>query len=388
MPQTEKLYYIQPPTEQFTARVVSCEANGTNWSVVLDRTAFYPEGGGQLSNVGTLDGIAVLDVQEKGGVIFHTLTAPLEEGRQVEGRPDMERRLEMSQQHSGEHILSGTLHAMFGAENVGFHIGTDYLTMDTSLPISEEGLARAEAYANQIIWNDVPIEAVWHTKEELQSLTYRSKKELEGPVRIVTIPDADCCACCGTHVQRTGQVGMVKIIDWQKYKSGVRLFVVCGVRALRYFEQKRAETAQISNLLSAKPGLLAEAVRHQSKELEAARFRVIQVENELFEALAQPVQPGENPIRMQPGLSPDALRRFCAALSRRTQGLCAVFSPNESGALSYALACTAPNADLRPLCKQLNAAFSGRGGGKPGFVQGSLCGDFDTVQTFLQTNFT
>ena len=384
MTQTEALYYIQPPVGEFTARVLSCTQEGEAWAVTLDRTAFYPEGGGQPADRGTLGGADVLDVHEKGGQVVHRLFAPLTEGETVTGNVDLDRRLEMSQQHTGEHILSGTLHAMFGAENVGFHIGQDYLTMDTSVPISDEGLAEAEARANRVIWQNVPVEAVWHTKEELADLTYRSKKELEGPVRIVTVPGADCCACCGTHVERTGQVGMVKIIDWQNYKSGVRLFVVCGVRALRYFEAQRAEAATIRATLSAKAGQLAEAVQRQSSELEAARYRSVQAENELFAVLAEGVQPGEAAILLRPNLSPDGLRRLCAALSERTTGLCAAFSPTGNGTLAYALACTAPGADLRGLCKQLNQAFAGRGGGKPGFVQGSLTGEFDTVQAFLR----
>lgn len=384
MTQTEALYYIQPPVGEFTARVLSCAQEGEAWAVTLDRTAFYPEGGGQPADRGTLGGADVLDVHEKGGQVTHRLSAPLAVGETVTGQVDLARRLEMSQQHTGEHILSGTLHAMFGAENVGFHIGQDYLTMDTSVPISDEGLAEAEARANRVIWQDVPVEAVWHTKEELADLTYRSKKELEGPVRIVTVPGADCCACCGTHVERTGQVGMVKIIDWQNYKSGVRLFVVCGVRALRYFEAQRAEAAAIRATLSAKAGQLAEAVQRQSGELEAARYRSVQAENELFAVLAEGVQPGEAAILLRPNLGPDGLRRLCAALSERTDGLCAAFSPTENGGLAYALACTAPGADLRGLCKQLNQAFAGRGGGKPGFVQGSLTGEFDAVQAFLR----
>ena len=384
MTQTEALYYIQPPVGEFTARVLSCTQEGEAWAVTLDRTAFYPEGGGQPADRGTLGGADVLDVHEKGGQVTHRLSAPLAVGETVTGQVDLARRLEMSQQHTGEHILSGTLHAMFGAENVGFHIGQDYLTMDTSVPISDEGLAEAEARANRVIWQDVPVEAVWHTKEELADLTYRSKKELEGPVRIVTVPGADCCACCGTHVERTGQVGMVKIIDWQNYKSGVRLFVVCGVRALRYFETQRAEAAAIRATLSAKAGQLAEAVQRQSGELEAARYRSVQAENELFAVLAEGVQPGEAAILLRPNLGPDGLRRLCAALSERTDGLCAAFSPTENGTLAYALACTAPGADLRGLCKQLNQAFAGRGGGKPGFVQGSLTGEFDAVQAFLR----
>lgn len=386
MVSTEKLYYIQPPIAQFTATVLHCESVGEHWQVVLDRTAFYPEGGGQPCDLGTLGNVSVLDVQEKDGIVYHTVNGPLQLNSSVQGCIDMTRRSELTQQHSGEHILSGTLHSMFGAENVGFHIGAEYLTMDTSIPISADELAKAEQYANQIIWKNVPIDAVWHSKEELAALTYRSKKELAGPVRIVTIPEADCCACCGTHVQYTGEIGIIKIIDWEKYKTGTRLFVVCGIRALRAFEQMRFETSAIRTLLSAKNGELAQAVKHQAEELESARFRVVQAENELFATIAQSIAPNQPVFLQQENLTPDALRRLCCAVSEKTCQLCAVFAPGKDNTLAYALAQTAPGADIRPLCKELNAQFAGRGGGKPGFVQGSLKGDFDSVVEFLKAN--
>lgn len=384
--QTEKLYYAQPPLERFTGTVLACEAAKTGFEVVLDRTSFYPEGGGQPADGGTLGGLAVLDVQEKGGVITHTLAGPLPVGSEAEGRVDMERRLDHCQQHSGEHILSGLLHAMFGADNVGFHIGQGFVTMDTSQPIPDEGLAAAELAANRVIWQDVPVADVWYQKEQLAALTYRSKKELEGPVRIVTVPGADQCACCGTHVQHSGQVGMIKIIDWQKYKTGTRLFVVCGMRALADFEAKRAQCAAISATLSAKPDTLSEAVARQAAELEKARFRCIQAENQLFAALAAHVPPGDHPVLLCPDLDPDGVRRLAIALSERTQGICAAFTQNAQELLNYALVCAAPGGDVRGLCKALNEAFNGRGGGKPGFAQGSLAADFNTVKNFIKEN--
>ena len=368
---TEKLYYAQPPVEQFSARVLSCTQDKNGWQVELSATAFYPEGGGQPADRGTLGGVQVLDVHEKDGCILHLCQGPLEAGSTVEGKIDMARRWDLTQQHSGEHILSGTLHAMFGAENVGFHISGEYLTMDTSLPISDEGLLEAERRANRVIWQDNPIDAVWYDKAGLKDLTYRSKKELEGPVRIVTIPNADCCACCGTHVQTTGQVGMIKIIDWHNYKQGVRLFVVCGGRALKAFEERRVHCAAIGNSLSAKFEELTQAVNRQKQELENAKYRVIQLENQLFRQKAESFA-GSGPVILEEeGLDADGLRRLAAAFGQVQGGFCALFSRGEGGC-SYVLADPRPGADLRPLCKQMNTALNGRGGGKPGFVQGSL----------------
>ena len=386
MERTEKLYYAQPPVGAFAATVLACEAAAGGWLVTLDRTAFYPEGGGQPADQGRLGGAGVLDVHEKEGVVLHLTSAPLAPGSRVEGTVDLARRWDHTQQHSGEHILSGLLHSMFGAENVGFHIVADYLTMDTSLPIPPEGLLEAERRANQVIWADPPLEAAWYTdKDALAALVYRSKKELDGPVRIVTVPGADCCACCGTHVQRAGQVGQIKIIDWQKYKEGTRLFVVCGGRALAHHEVQRAQCAAIGAALSAKANALADAVLRQQSELEAAKFRAIQAENQWFAALAAAVQPGQAPVLLAEHTGPDGLRRLVGLLTARTGKLCAAFAPAENG-LAYALGCAAPGADLRPLCKAMNAALGGRGGGKPGFVQGSVAAGFDAAQAFLSSH--
>ena len=381
MEHTEKLFYAQPPVLEFTARVLACEEDKNGWQVVLDRTAFYPEGGGQPADQGLLGGVHVLDAHEKEGVIRHLTDGPLTVGETVEGQVDAVRRLDLTQQHSGEHILSGLLHSMFGAENVGFHIGQDYLLMDLSVPVDAEGLARAEEAANRIVWQDVETEAVWYEKEQLAALTYRSKKELEGPVRLVTMPGADCCACCGTHVQRTGQVGQIKIIDHIKYKSGTRLQVVCGGRALVHHRLVDGQCRRAGAALSASVEGLAEAVQRQKGELEAAKFRLTGLENQLF-ALWAAGETDANPLVCKPGLGPDGLRRLAAALSEGRPGVCCAVSEKEGGGLAYAIACTGEGADLRPLCKEMNAALDGRGGGKPGFVQGSCSADFDALRAF------
>lgn len=381
----EPLYYSQPPVLEFTASVTGCQPCKELWEVTLTQTAFYPQGGGQPADRGTLNGLPVLDVYHKEGQVVHLLEAPLEPGLEVQGLVDGDYRLEMCQQHTGEHILSGLLHQMFGVQNLGFHIGQDYLTMDTSIPLTAQQLAQAEERANQMIWQDVPVQAQWYQPHQLASQTYRSKKALEGPVRLVTVPQADCCACCGTHVQRTGQVGLIKIIQWQNYKCGVRLFVVCGVRAYREVCSQQEQAVAIRRMLSVTPQQLAQGVERQQQELEAARFRAGQLEQQLFQVLSQQVQPGQAPVLIQPDLAPQSLQRLCAALTQRTQGLCAVFSPLPQGGALYALACADAQADLRPLCRELNQAFEGRGGGKPGFVQGSIQQDAAKAAAYLQT---
>ena len=250
MPVTKKLYYEDSFLFQFDACVLACELKGDVWAVVLDRTAFYPEGGGQPADTGTLGEARVLDVHEAGGSIAHTTDAPLPVGMRVEGRVDARRRLDHMQQHTGEHILSGLLHSLYGADNVGFHIGPDTVRMDMSLELTAQQLADAELAANQVVWQDVPVQCAWPGPEQLADAEYRSKKVLDGPVRLVTVPGADCCACCGTHLYTTGQVGAIKILSSQNYKGGVRLTVACGGRALADHAQKCTAAAEISAALS------------------------------------------------------------------------------------------------------------------------------------------
>ena len=331
--------------------------------IALEGTVFYPEGGGQPADRGTLtlpDGteLAVTDVHEQDGILWHnvpSLPDTAVPGITVEEAIDWDWRFDKMQQHTGEHILSGILHRMFGAENVGFHIGAEAVRMDTSVPISAEGLRAAELEANRIVWQDVPVVITYPTPQELAALTYRSKKEIEGQVRIVTIPGADVCACCGTHTRTTGQVGQIKILTSENYKGGA--------------------------LLSAKADQTAVAVHRVYDEYTALKFNHFGLCSQLFDALAAAVEPGQNAIRIVPGLDPDGLHRLAVRLSEATTGLCAALTPNDKGT-GYCLA--QAGGDVRALTKALNAALNGRGGGKPGICQGSCAATPEQVEDFLK----
>ena len=221
--ETEKLYYADPFLTEFDAKVLACEAEKGGYAVVLDRTAFYPEGGGQPYDTGVLGGAEVLDVHEKAGVITHKCASPLPVGAAVHGKIDRAQRFDHMQQHSGEHICSGLICARYGCDNVGFHMGAESVTIDFNADIPWEELLEIEAAANRYIYEDHAIDIQFHRGAELEAIDYRSKKPLEGDVRIVTFPGADCCACCGTHVMRSGQVGIVKFLSVQKFREGVRI---------------------------------------------------------------------------------------------------------------------------------------------------------------------
>ena len=390
MQPTEKYFEADAYRTQAEGRILAIEPDGKGGGkAALDGTVFYPEGGGQPADRGTLtlaDGtvLTVTDVHESAGVIWHTVASLPESvsaGAVVTEAIDWAWRFDKMQQHTGEHILSGILHRMFGAENVGFHIGSDAVRMDTSVPISAEGLREAELAANRIVWQDVPVVITYPTREELAALTYRSKKEIEGQVRIVTIPGADVCACCGTHTASTGAVGQIKILASENYKGGVRLSIVCGERALLAAQAMRERQADIGALLSAKPSETANAVHRVYDEYTALKFAHFGLCSQLFDALAVQVVPGEDALRIVPGLDPDGLHRLAVRLSEATTGLCAALTPNEKGT-GYCLA--QAGGDVRALTKALNAALNGRGGGKPGICQGSCAADPEQVLHYLQ----
>ena len=358
---TEKYYETDAYRREAAGRIIAAEPDAKTGGgrIALDGTVFYPEGGGQPADRGTLtlaDGtvLDVTDVHEQGGVIWHSvasLPGAAVPGAEVRQALDWDWRFDKMQQHTGEHILSGILHSMFGAENVGFHIGADAVRMDTSVPISAEGLRAAELAANRIVWQNVPVIITYPTREELAALAYRSKKEIEGQVRIVTIPGADVCACCGTHTAFTGVVGQIKILSAENYKGGVRLSIVCGQRALEAAQAMRQRQADIGALLSAKASETAHAVHRVYDEYTALKFAHFGLCSQLFDALAAQVTPGEDAVRIVPGLDPDGLHRLAVRLTEATPGLCAALTPNEKGT-GYCLA--QAGGDVRALTKALN----------------------------------
>lgn len=381
---TEKLYETDSYLQRFTATVLACTEGPDGCGVVLDRTAFFPEGGGQPWDTGRLGDARVLAVRTDGETITHTTDAPLPVGAVVEGVLDWPARLDAMQQHTGEHILSGTLHRLYGADNVGFHIGSPFVRMDTSIPLTAEQLADAEAQANAAVRADTPVQCYVPDAATLAATEYRSKKELEGPVRLVEA-GGDRCACCGTHLARTGEVGLIKIISAQHYKSGMRLAVACGQRAFDAVAGGWADAESAGRLLSAPVGRLTDAVaRLQSGETQLKQ-RLAALQNVLADAYAAAAEPGSPCTVWAEGADGDGLRRVAMAIAARTQAACCALAPGGQG-LAYALA-AAPGGDIRPVCKALNEAFGGRGGGKPAFCQGSLAdADEAQVRAFMNHN--
>ena len=378
----QRLYYQDPFLDRFSAQVTGCVPRGKGWAVTLDRTAFYPEGGGQPGDRGALNGVAVTDTREEDGQVVHLTAAPLEVGAEAAGQVDFPRRFSFMQLHSGEHMVSGLIHSRFGYDNVGFHMGSDRVTIDFNGLLDQEQLAQIEAEANRLIWRDLPVEVSWPDGPALAALDYRSKKELTGPVRIVTVPGCDVCACCGTHVARTGQIGLVKLLSCQHFRSGVRVEMLAGSRALDWLSGQAEENGKVSVLLSAKPTATADAARRLLEENQRLKDSLHALQNDVFRRRADELRGTGNALLFEDGLDPEGLRRLCAQVQPACGGRCAVFSPGEeAGTWRYAMGLE--EGDLRPLVKALNEALCGRGGGKPGFVQGSLRASREDIQAFF-----
>ena len=381
---TRKLYYEDCEKKTFTATVLGCTETPKGYEILLDATAFYPEGGGQACDLGLLGGRKVLDVRERDERIVHLCDGPLTVGQRVEGAIDWERRFDLMQQHTGEHILSGLIHEAFGYHNVGFHMGTGLMEVDFDGPITWEQMLELEQKANAIVWENRPVSWGWPEPAELEQLTYRTKRDLPWPVRIVEIPGADRCACCGVHVAYTGQVGIIKVLSVTKFHSGVRLQMACGKRAYDYLSMAYEQTRQVSRVFSAKIPEVGAAAQKAAEALAAEKFRVAGLRRQVFTAIAAECAGKENVVRFEADLDSAALRELAEKVAGACRGYAAVFSGSD-GNYSFCLAC--PGGDLRSLCKEMNAALNGRGGGKPEFQQGSLrCARAEIEAFFAERN--
>lgn len=382
-----RLYYGTPYVKSFMCTVLSCTPSkkGT-WEAVFDQTGFYPEGGGQPYDTGTINGISVLSVHERAGEIVHELAEPIEAGIRAEGIIDWNRRYDLMQQHTGEHILSGLVHRHFGYDNVGFHMGADEVTIDFNGVLTQEQLEMLEDEANEIVYANVPVKVLYPSDEELKNLEYRSKKELTEQVRIVEIPGADVCACCGTHVERTGEVGIIKTRTMIHYKGGVRISMLCGRLALLDYRNRLKDEIRISNFLSAKVAQVPEAVEKLKQESQQKDGHIGEMWRQIFQLKLAVCPESHGPEEFfEEGMEPLQLRQFATLLYEQNKGrITGVFSGNdEAGLYQYALGSS--QADMRTLSKAMNDRLEGRGGGSMMMAQGTLKGTREEIRlVFLE----
>ena len=378
---TVKLYYKNCHLREFFAKVLTCEACEKGYLVTLDATAFYPEGGGQACDLGTLGEAKVLYVQEQGETVVHLCDRALEIGSIAVGKIDWARRFDLMQQHSGEHIVSGLVHKMFGYHNVGFHVGSDRMEIDFDGPIPVQALAELETRANEAVWANLPIRCWYPGKAELPTLSYRTKKALPWPVRIVEIPGYDSCACCGVHVEKTGEIGLIKILSCVKFHQGVRMELTCGARALRLLQEVYEQNKLVSQAFSAKMLETGEAAGKMNDALAAQKYRSAAFRIRLFDAIAEGYAGQSRVLHFEETLDGNELRELATAISGYCGGLVATFSGNDAYGYHYCLADR--RTDLRELNKAMNEVLNGRGGGKPNFQQGSVKATEQEIRAFF-----
>lgn len=377
--ETRRLFYEDCHLYSFSACVMGCEAVDGEYAVILDATAFYPEGGGQACDIGTLNEVRVLDVSEVDGKIIHLCDRALPVGQQVAGQIDMARRFDLMQQHTGEHIVSGIISRRYGWHNVGFHIGNEGITIDFDGPIPTEDLADIEAEANAAVWQNLPVKCWIPTLEELPGVSYRSKKQLQWPVRVVQIQGVDSCACCGVHVGNTGEVGLIKLFSCVKFHQGVRIEMACGKRALDALNTAYDQNRQVSQAFSAKIWSTGDAARKMNERLAAAEYRCAELERRIWDTVAAGYEGRGDVFHYDPQLTPMAVRELADRIARCCGGTAAVLG----GSDHLNLCMIDLRGDVKTLSEAVKSRLMGRGGGKPGIFQGTVGVDAAQVQEFF-----
>ena len=379
---TRKLYYEDCHLSRFQAMVTGCEKCEKGYEILLDATAFYPEGGGQACDLGYINGVRVLDVRERGEEVVHLCDAPLETGAEVEGVIDYDRRFDLMQQHTGEHIVSGIIHRRYGFHNVGFHMGSEMIEIDFDGMVPAGDLPAIEQEANSALWRNLEVKCWYPAQEELPHVQYRSKRALPWPVRIVQVPDFDSCACCGTHVAKTGEVGLVKLFSVVPLRGGCRIEMSCGRRALMLLNRAFEQNRQVSQAFSAVWSETGDAARRMNDALAAEKYRAAQLQKRIFATIAQGYENSGNVLHFEPALESVEIRMLADAIGQVCGGRAAVFSGTEED--GYAFAMVDHSKDLRSFGKEMTAALQGRGGGKPNFQQGRVSATRQEIEKFFE----
>lgn len=395
MVKTREIYYEDAYISEFDATVLECtKRDKGGFSVILDTTAFFPEQGGQSSDIGVFrmeDGsqIPVSHTSIRDGVISHITDEGIEPGSAVHGIIDWGHRFSNMQQHTGEHIFSGIVNSRFGYDNVGFHLSDSEVTMDYSGPISDEDIRRIELAANEAIWQNVAVRCEFPTDEELKDIDYRSKKELSGQIRIVTVEGYDVCACCAPHVLRTGEIGLLKVVGCQNYKGGVRVSILCGKRALDYLSGCQKLVSDLTGFFTTKSSKIMDAVTRQKDEIFELKGRLSEATDKLLkyemEELADSSEKDGVFLVRDHALEGNDMRKTANAITERFPGLSGVFAPAEGGGYRYILASGSAGLNAKDLQQRLFETFGAKGGGSPQMVQGSIsCDNISEVIKWLE----
>ena len=388
---TRKLYDIDAYATEFEAIVLSCEeveavdsdgAACVRYKVVLDQTLFFPEEGGQTPDKGTIGDAEVVDVQIKEDVILHYVTKSLQQNDCVKGKIDWKHRFYNMQQHSGEHLFSGLAYRWHGLNNVGFHLSNQIVTMDFDGVLTEEQIKEMEWAVNEAIVANAEVKTYYPSKEELAELEYRSKKEIEGALRIVEIEGYDMCACCAPHVKRTGEIGSFKIQSVQKYKGGVRISFLCGFRALEEYRKKAEIISNLTGILTTNQDNLADHVTKMKDQIFTLKSELSNAKKVLMEGkIAEIPVEQKDVILFEQDLDTSDMRNTVNKLMEAHEGVCGIFVGTDKEGYNYIIG--SKTVDCREIANALREELNARGGGKSQMIQGSLTAEEDEIKRVL-----
>lgn len=388
---TKQLYYEDAYLKDFDAYVTDCREGADGMHLYLDKSVFSPEGGGQDGDRGYLFSdlfsggkAAVTDTQSDGEDIYVVcgLKAKVPAGTRVHGVLDWKFRFDRMQNHSGEHIVSGLIHRRFGYENVGFHMSGDRMTIDLSGEIGEEELQEIEQRANEIVWNNVPLHTDVYTEQEAEGVQFRSKKELHGMIRVVTIPGADVCACCGTHVRYTGEIGPIRLIAHERFRGGIRIEMMCGRWAYNYMSGILRQNREVSALTSSKPLETAAGVGKLLESEKELKGQLLELRYAEMDRMAQALADKGPVLIFAQTYDPVMVQKLTSKVMEKNGGAACVLSGSDETGYFYTIG--QKDGDLRSLVHEMNQALGGKGGGRPYFLQGSVKAGKEQVETFLK----
>lgn len=377
----DTLYYKDNYLKEFNTKVVNCIEKDNKILVELENTAFYPEGGGQPADIGMIDGVKVVDVQEKDNKIYHEVEEKIEIGKNVNCKIDFEKRFSNMQHHTAEHIVSGIICKKYNTVNVGFHMGKDFVTMDFNIDLSKKKLEEIENIANEAVFKNIEIIEKIVTEEEALQIEYRSKKRISGNIRLIEIPGYDLCACCGIHVKRTGEIGIIKLLSAEKYKSGIRIYMICGKKALKNYGAEYDELSKLSVLLSSKHNEIYNSVVALKNEIKELKIKNSKLKNKIFENEAQQIEKQDINIIFKEDLDSNEIKSFCQLINEKSNKIAAVFSKDKQ---MYKYMIMSENYNTTEISKAFNENLNGRGGGKPNMVQGQVAGTEEQIRKIFE----
>lgn len=367
---TERLYDYDSYSFEFEAEITDAFVKDGKNIAVLDRTCFFPEGGGQPSDTGKIGSLNVSYVFEEDGNVYHCTDSLAEKNTKALCRIDFDRRFLFMQIHSGEHILSGRIQSLFGIKNVGFHIGNGFNTIDLDKELSEEMVRKAEIETNMAIWKNEPVKSYYPSKEELEKLPLRKKSVTDKPLRVVIAGTSDVCACCGTHVARTAEIGLVKIIKHEKYKGGTRITFLCGSQALEDYEKKNALLKEAGKIFSLPPEDVMKGIGKLKSSLEEEKAKTAALCEKLVSVRASEIIKGMDEKKAYVGIEDGFSAKELLMLSEK------ITSAEESSVFLFGddkfVFASSSGMDMRQLASSMAKEFKTRGGGRPSMVQGAI----------------